>query len=86
MTELRNGMRARAEWLEAAPLGSHSLAGMQAKVSATSRVVEGIVTHIRGDSPTDPASVGVWLLTDEGQEVLVDARHIVAVLDGGETP
>lgn len=80
MTELRKGMRVRAEWLDAAPLGSFSLAGVQPKVSATAHTVEGVVTHIRGDHPTDPTSVGVWIQPDDGDEVTVPLGAIVAVL------
>lgn len=88
MTELRKGMRVRAEWLEAAQLGAHSLAGVQMKASATAKSAEGIVTHIRGkgSDPTNPTSIGVWIRTGPRTEVMVDARHIVAVLEGGETP
>lgn len=81
MTELKKGMRVRAEWFaDARP--AH-LAGVQAKLSATLRVVEGVVTHIRGDhptSPTSPTTVGVWVMTDAGAEEVVDLKHIVAAV------
>jgi len=78
--ELTKGMRVRAEWLEAQPVGAVSLAGVQTKVGATLRVVEGVVTHIRGNHPTAPTSVGVWIKTDAGEEVVTDARNIVTAL------
>jgi hypothetical protein len=77
VTELRKGARVRAEWLEASPPGGWSLAGVQRKLPATRRVVEGVVTRIRGDHPTEPSSVGVWIMQDDGAEVVVDARHVV---------
>lgn len=78
--ELTKGMRVRAEWLEAQPVGAVSLAGVQTKVGASLKAVEGVVTHIRGNHPTAPTSIGVWLKTDAGEEVVTDARNIVAVL------
>ena len=77
MQTLVKGMRVRAEWFEARPFGAVALAGVQLKVAATSRVVEGAVTHIRGNDPVAPTSVGVWIMTDAGEEVVVDSRHIV---------
>lgn len=77
MTLVR-GMRIVAELFEARPPGSASLAGMQTKTAATMRIVSGVVTHIRGDHPTRQTSVGVWIETEDGQEVVVDSRAIVS--------
>lgn len=77
MRTLVKGMRVRAEWFEARPFDAVSLAGVQLKVAAKPKVVEGAVTHIRGNDPVAPTSIGVWIMTDDGEEVPVDARHIV---------
>lgn len=78
--ELTKGMLVRAEWLEALPVGNVSLSGVQMKTGATMKIVVGVVTHIRGNHPTMPTSVGVWIRTDEAEEVVTDSRNIVAVL------
>lgn len=79
--QLTLNMRVRAEWFEAKPDGSVSLAGVQRKVSALLKTVEGRITHIRGNHPTAPTSIGVWIQPDAGgAEVVVEARSIVAVL------
>ncbi|MBK3804039.1 hypothetical protein GAY33_33715 [Azospirillum brasilense] len=77
MRTLVKGMRVRAEWFEARPFDGVSLAGVQLKVAAKPKIVEGAVTHIRGNDPVAPTSVGVWIMTDAGEEVVIDARHIV---------
>lgn len=77
MRTLVKGMRVRAEWFEARPFDDVSLAGVQLKVAAKPKVIEGAVTHIRGNDPVAPTSVGVWIMTDAGEEVVIDARHIV---------
>lgn len=84
MQTLKRGMRVCAEWFEARPLDAASVAGVQLKVTARPRVVEGTVTRIRGDDPVAPTSVGVWIMTDDGKEVTVDARHIVAAGAAGD--
>ena len=78
MQTLVKSMCVRAEWFEARPFDAVSLAGVQLKVAANPKVVEGTVAHIRGDHPTSPRSVGVWISTDAGDEVVVDARHIIS--------
>lgn len=78
--ELTKGMRVRAEWLEARPVGKVSLSGAQRKIGATKKIVDGVVTHIRGNHPVMPTSVGVWIRTDGGHEVITDSHNIVAVL------
>ena len=78
--EIQKGMRVRARWLEPKPVGSTSLAGVQPKLSAIERTVDGDVVHIRGNSTSNPTSVGVWIKTDDGSEVVIDLRHITEVL------
>lgn len=75
---LSRGTHVTAELFEARPLGSASLAGMQMKTTATMRRVSGVVTHIRGDHPEHPTSVGVWIMTDDGREEIVDLCAIVS--------
>jgi hypothetical protein len=73
------GDKVRAQWF-AADL-SASLAGAQTKVSATLMHAEGVVTHIRGDHPTDPTSVAVWILCADGKEVVVPSTAVVKLGD-----
>lgn len=77
MSNIKKGDRVRAEWLTA---NGASLAGMQPKFGATATVVEGVVTHIRGDHPTEPTTIRIWVQPDEGPEVMVDPKHIVGVI------
>ncbi len=81
--KLRKGMRVRAEWLEGQPVDRVALPSVQTKIGAAMRQMEGVIAHLRGDHPTHPTSIGVWLTTDSGEEIVTDARHIVAVLAGG---
>lgn len=73
---LTKGMRVRAEWFDTHVAG---LPGAQIKFGATKRLVEGVVTHVRGDHPTHPTEVRVWVKRDEGDEVVVKPEWIVAV-------
>lgn len=73
---VEKGMRVRAEWFEAQPV---ALAGVQMKLGAISRKVEGEVAHVWGDHPTEPTKVTIAIQPDEGDEVEVDAKHITAV-------
>lgn len=74
---LRKGDRIRASWLQATDA---SLAGVADKVGAVSVEVVGVVTHVRGDHPTNPTSIRVWVKPDAGgDDVIVDPKHIVAV-------
>lgn len=55
------GDRIRAQWLDAKLV---ALAGAQMKVGASGREVTGIVRHIRGDHPTNPTEVRVFIDPD----------------------
>lgn len=83
---LTKGMRVQAEVWAAQPQGTVSLAGVQPKLAATRRVVEGVVTHIRGDHPTQAIRVGVWVKTDAGEEVVVRPENILDVLPEKAAP
>lgn len=74
------GTRVRAEWL--VPNLRASLAGMQTKVAAQLKVVEGVVTHVWGDHPTDPKVVEFCIRQVDGVEVVVKSEWIKAVLEG----
>jgi hypothetical protein len=75
---LKKGDRVHAQWFQATDA---CLAGMQPKTGAILRDVTGIVRHIRGDHPTNPTEIRVWVEPDEGgDEVIVNPKHIVAVL------
>ncbi len=89
MPEITKGKRIKAQWFEAELV---SLAGMGAKVGATQRVVTGVVRHVRGDHPTHPTSVRLYVESDDGlgspcgkcqvREVEVNPEHVVEVSDG----
>ena len=83
---LTKGMRVQAEVWTAKPPGTVSLAGVQPKLAATRRVVEGVVTHIRGDHPTHAVRVGIWVETDEGEEVVIRPENILDVLPEKTVP
>lgn len=54
---------------------------MQMKLGVTERVVQGVVTHVRGDDPTAPTKVEVHIQPEGGgDEVRVKPEHIVQVL------
>ncbi len=88
MTHIQKGSRVRAQWLQAQPFGSLSLAGFQTKTTATFQEACGVVRHIRSDSPTEAVNVTVHIESDFGElcskcgvkEVVVPLSCIVEVL------
>lgn len=58
-----------------------SLAGMQMKAGVTSEDFEGVVTHIYGDHPTNPTKIDFVVKKEDGSEVEVEQKHIVAVIE-----
>lgn len=58
------------------PGESWSLAGVMLKFPLECSVVEGLVTHVRGDRPVSPTTIGVWILQDNGEEIILNARWI----------
>ena len=86
MTTITKGMRIRARWFE--PYRP-SLAGDWPKTAARGREVEGIVCHVRGDHPTAPTQVRLFIDAPGGDEtppgctcgphVGVDPAHVVEV-------
>ncbi len=83
------GSRVRARWLATRHVG---LAGAQVKFEGTWREVKGTVRHVRGDHPTAPTAVRLYLdaegeagtVTPEGctcgPHIEVDPKHVVEVL------
>ena len=58
---ITKGSRVRATWLQAKPIGSFSLAGMQMKVAAETVTIVGVCRHFRGNDPTNPTQVRVYV-------------------------
>jgi len=58
LTTLVKGSRIRARWFQAELV---SLAGAQMKLGAQGMEVVGIIKHFRGDHPTDPKEVRIYI-------------------------
>jgi hypothetical protein len=82
------GTRLRARWVEARTV---SLAGVQPKVEGTPREVVGTVRHVRGDHPTAPTTIRLYVEPDEPAEgeacpkcgvveIEVNPAHVVEIL------
>jgi hypothetical protein len=63
MNNVVKGTRIRAHWLRANNPPS-CLAGMQLKFGATSCDVTGVVRHFRGDHPTEPTVIAIFIDPD----------------------
>ena len=74
---LRKGDRIRARWFQASDA---CLAGMQPKTDALLTLLTGVVSHIRGDDPSNPQQIRVWIRLDDGREISIDPGHIVELL------
>lgn len=82
---ITKGTRITARWFRAT---NASLAGMQPKIGAEEVVVSGIVRHFRGDHPTNPTKVRLYIdapgadVTPEGctcgPHVEIDPAHVVS--------
>jgi hypothetical protein len=68
MIYVAKGDWVRAEWLETT---SGCLSGSQLKVAARSRSVSGTVRHVRGDHPTHPTSVRLFVEPDGGGDLVL---------------
>lgn len=60
----RKDSRIRARWLASTPLGSWSLPGCQPKTLVEEVVITGTVRHMRGDHPTAPTTVRLYVEPD----------------------
>ena len=84
---IKKGTRIRARWFSA---NMACLAGSQPKFGATLHEVTGTVRHIRGDHPTEPKTIRLYVEADDGtgspcgkcqvREVEVNPDHVVEVL------
>lgn len=86
---IAKGARIRAQWLATRPV---SLAGVQLKFEATRRDVVGVVRYVRGDHPTAPSVVKLYIDAEGergdatpfgctcGPHTEVDPAHVVDVL------
>ncbi len=84
---ITKGMRIRAQWWDAKLV---ALAGVQMKAEGSPREVVGVVRHVRGDHPTDPTTVRLYVEAEDGlgspcascqvREVEVDPKHVIEVL------
>ena len=87
------GTRLEAHWFEHEP--NASLAGMQMKFSTIERRVTGVVRHLRGDHPTEPTAVRIFIdpetswtgplerpigCTCDHLHVRVEPRHVIRIL------
>lgn len=76
MSYVGKGSRIVARWFEAELV---PLAGIQTKTGAVERIVTGVVRHIRGDHPTAPTTVRLYVETESGSEIEVDPKHVMEV-------
>lgn len=86
---IAKGARIRAQWLVPRIV---ALAGVQLKFEATQREVVGVVRHVRGDHPTAPTVVKLYIDAEGergdatphgctcGPHTEVDPAHVVEVL------
>lgn len=63
------GVRVRAEWMYAFPIGTYSLAGAQPKVSSSMCMVEGPIQHIWSDDPTALVNVTLRIKAEASANV-----------------
>lgn len=82
MFNLTKGMRVRAQWMQAYPHATYSLAGVQAKVQAQAREVTEVVRHIRANAPVNWTSVHIWIQPDTGgDQIELDVSCVTEILD-----
>lgn len=76
MVNIQKGDWVSAQWLEPYEAG---LSGSGLKFAAQNKSVSGIVRHIRGDHPTHPTSIRLFVEPDGGgDEVLVAPSWVKA--------
>lgn len=90
MTWIQKGDTIRAEWFEPYIAG---IAGVQSKTTAHLMTISGEVRHVRGNHPTQPTAIGLFVRAESGKwcercgcyEVLVRPEHVVEVEHGPRT-
>ena len=60
------GTRVHVRVFVSQPIGSFSIAGAQMKTTGQWRELTGTITHVRGDHPTNPVEIGIWVQPDGG--------------------
>jgi len=65
MNIIAKGTRIKAQWGKATQA---SLAGMQMKVGVVAKTLSGVVRHVRGDHPTEPTIIKLYVEPDSWDE------------------
>lgn len=82
---ITRGTRIRYRVFRADPIGSWSLAGAQPKLTGGFVVEEGVVTDIRGDHPSHPTEVRLWVRLDDGTErSRVRPDNVIAIIPASD--
>jgi hypothetical protein len=63
-TTIAKGSCITASWFVANSIGTASLAGVQAKVTARAVSITGTIVHIRADDPVNPTKIVVYVDPD----------------------
>ena len=88
---IQKGDWIRARWILAKPLGSYSLSSMQMKVAGDLIEITGTIKHFRGDHPTNPTMIRIYIDPDEPglpttkpegctcdhEHVEIDPKHVI---------
>lgn len=64
-TYVTKGRRIHAKWFKPKDMGTWSLTGFQMKLVGDFVEVSGIVRHLRGDHPTNPTAIRIYIDPDE---------------------
>lgn len=73
---IKKGDKITAKVIKSKDYGTYSIAGIQDKIVVTEEIINGIITHIRGNDPINPTSIGIWILKDDGNEVVYDLKDL----------
>lgn len=84
MNWIQKGDTIRAEWFEPYIAG---IAGVQSKTAAHLMTISGEVMHVRGDHPTHPTAIRLFVRAEAGKwcdrcgchEVMVRPEYVVEV-------
>ena len=79
---IQKGSRIRAEWLEAQPLVTAALAGMQLKTTAITRSITGTIRHIRSSTPDfNIENVMLFVEPDDGVFVFTKSNNTLELCE-----